>query len=82
MFHIALGFRLHSGWGVVVAVDGHHCVLERQRIQLVDKDIPGGRQPYHHARGIGTEKAERFLSEYAACCESSAQAELDRILFA
>ena len=82
MLHIALGFRMHSGWGVVVAVDEHHFVLERQRIQLVDEDIPGGRQPYHHARDIGTEKAERFLSEYAAYCESSAQAELDRILFA
>jgi hypothetical protein len=80
MLRAALGFRMHSGWGVVVAMDAHHSVLERQRIQLADDGIPGGRQPYHHARDLGIGKAERFLSEYAARCESSAKAELDRII--
>lgn len=71
---------MHSGWGAVVAVDECHSVLERQRIRVVDDDIPGGRQPYHHARDLGTEKAERFLSEYAARCKGSAEAELARII--
>src|SRR5579884_1025528 len=80
MLRVALGFRMHSGWGVVVALDDCHSVIDRQRIQLADDDIPGGRQPYHHARDIGIEKAERFLSDYAACCESSARADLDRMI--
>jgi len=73
---------MHSGWGVVVALDERHVVLERQRIQLVEDDIPGGRQPYHHARDIGMHKAESFLSEYTARCERSAKAEIERIISA
>jgi hypothetical protein len=79
MLRVALGFRMHSGWGVVVALDDCHSVIERQRIQVAENHIPGGRQPYHYARDLEVQKAERFLSEYAAHCETLAKAELDRI---
>lgn len=73
---------MHSGWGAVVALDEDRVVVERRRIDLVSDNAPGGRQPYHHARQIGIEKAEKFLSEYIALCQSAAQAELARIISA
>lgn len=73
---------MHSGWGAVVALDEDRVVVERRRIDLVRDNAPGGRQPYHHARQIGIEKAEKFLSEYIALCQSAAQAELTRIISA
>src|SRR5690348_4430734 len=82
MLRVALGFRMHSGWGVVVALDEYHSVLERQRIQVVDDDALGGRQPYHHARDLGIEKAERFLREYVSHCESFARGELECVISA
>ena len=82
MLGVALGFRMHSGWGVAVAVDEECVAVERRRIDLVSDNAPGGRQPYHHARELGIEKAERFLSEYLAVCETAARTELARIISA
>jgi|SRR6185437_2089369 len=82
MLRVALGFRMHSGWGVAVALDEQCVAVERRRIDLVRDNARGGRQPYHHARELGIEQAEKFLSEYVALCESAAQAELARIISA
>jgi hypothetical protein len=44
----ALGWRSHSGWAVLVAVDGTPTkpqVLARERVQLVDEPLP--RMAYH-----------------------------------
>lgn len=82
MLGVTLGFRMHSGWGVAVAVDEECVAVERRRIVLVSDNAPGGRQPYHHARELGIEKAERFLSEYLAVCETAARTELARIISA
>lgn len=71
--HVALGFRMHSGWGVMVAVDEQYSIVQRQRIELVNDGRSGGRQPYHHARDLGLERAERYLSEYIAFCQRSAR---------
>jgi hypothetical protein len=82
MLRVALGFRMHSGWGVAVALDEQCVAKERWRISLVSDNVPGGRQPYHYARELGIEKAERFLGEYIALCETAAPAELARIISA
>ena len=45
---VAVGFRCHSGWAVLVVVSGSArspVVLERRRVELVDEALP--RQPYH-----------------------------------
>src|ERR1019366_7900541 len=50
----ALGFRVHSGWAVVVAVSGpltSPTVTERWRIEFAAPEIPGSTQPYHAAEG-------------------------------
>ena len=55
MKRAALGFRIHSGWGVLVAVSGDANSLEimdRRRIVTADPSIPGAGQPYHHAASL------------------------------
>jgi hypothetical protein len=64
MNHVALGFRAHSGWAVVVAVAGssrESRVLHRGRIELVDHSVKGSVQPYHVARTMKLHDAEAFL---------------------
>jgi hypothetical protein len=54
---VAVGFRCHSGWAVLVLVSGSRSapvVLDRRRVELVDHSLP--RQPYHAV-------AERGLPE-------------------
>ena len=51
---VALGFRCHSGWAVLVAVRGSSAapvVLDRRRVQLVDDSLP--RMPYHGVAEYG-----------------------------
>jgi hypothetical protein len=67
----ALGFRVHSGWAVVVAVSGpltSPTVTERWRIEFAAPEIPGSKQPYHAAAQLGLKEAEQFLLR---CHESS-----------
>ena len=64
----ALGFRVHSGWAVVVAVAGAPAaptVVDRRRIELVDRDRPGSVQPYHTAAQLGPKQAEEFIEDCA-----------------
>ncbi len=59
---VALGFRAHSGWAVVVAVTGsldRPVVLDRRRIEIAGPSVPP--QPYHAAAEMEPEKAEEFL---------------------
>jgi hypothetical protein len=76
--HAAIGVQMHSGWGVLIAVSSADSLelLDRKRIVVVDPAMPGGKQPYHHARllldGQNLAVAERYLEEYAAACEQMA----------
>jgi hypothetical protein len=73
----ALGVRMHSGWGVLVAVSGDGASLElveRRRIVVADPTIRGARQPYHHAATLGLPESERYLANCAAVSEGLAVA--------
>jgi len=68
---VALGFRAHSGWAVVVAVAGSPTkpvVLERRRIVTADAAIPGSKQPYHAAEPLDLPKAYALIRR---CRDSS-----------
>jgi hypothetical protein len=68
----ALGVSMHSGWGVLVAVSGDASsleVLERRRIVTADPTIPGAKQPYHFAEGLGLLEAERYLAHCTGASE-------------
>jgi len=91
MQRAALGIRMHSGWGVLVAVscDANSVeVIDRRRIVTTDPKIPGANQPYHYAASLalresGLPESETYLGNCAAVSErlaSTAVAEVVREL--
>jgi hypothetical protein len=62
----ALGFRVHSGWAVVVAVSlgkSAPVVLERRRVHLVNTFTYTFRQPYHTAEKMPLAEAQQFIAQ-------------------
>jgi hypothetical protein len=60
-----LGFRVHSGWAVAVALCGpldSPIVIDRRRIQLVKTFTYTFRQPYHTAEKMPGQDAVKFIS--------------------
>lgn len=53
---------------MVAGSPGSPDVLRRRRIEIADRAIPGSKQPFHHAKELGIEKAQAYLDE---CAESS-----------
>ena len=72
----AFGIRMHSGWGVAVAIDDKNEIVDRRRIVIVDEDAPGGKMPFHHAENMALPSAEKFLAGYTAECDRQARHEL------
>ena len=77
---VALGFRMHSGWGVLVAVSRDEDsvqVVSRKRIIVMSSEVPGGHQPYHYAaellaQGEGLPACEKYIANCRTVCESMA----------
>jgi hypothetical protein len=65
MQRATIGIRVHSGWGAVVAVSGNELeVVERCRVEIINRSSAGVAQPYHFA-----EKRElAFAEEHIATC--------------
>src|ERR1700729_3854491 len=88
MKRAALGVRMHSGWGVLVAVSGDPSSLElihRRRIVITDPAIPGANQPYHHAAGLGASElglreSEKYLASCATVSERMAFAAIEDVV--
>src|SRR5277367_2634535 len=68
----AIGVRVHSGWGAVVAVSGRDAdgpeILERKHITIIDPTAAGSKQPFHFAESMSDQAAERHI---AACAKTS-----------
>jgi hypothetical protein len=65
----AIGIRVHSGWGALVAVSGKTEaveILERRRIEIIDPRVSGAAQPYHFAEKLEIREAERHIEKCAA----------------
>jgi hypothetical protein len=79
----ALGIRMHSGWGVLVAVAGDAATLEvlnRSRIVTIDPQIIRSSQPYHHAANLGLPESERYLANCAAISERLAFTAIEKVV--
>ena len=83
MKRAAFGVRMHSGWGVLVAVSGDANsveVLDRRRIVTADPKIRGANQPYHYAASLELPESERFLANCAAGSECLALAAVGEVV--
>jgi hypothetical protein len=60
---LVVGVADHNGWAVLVAaaaVDGEPAVVDRRRVELIEKGVPS--QPYHHETlGLPDSESERLL---------------------
>ncbi len=64
MKRAAIGVRMHSGWGALVAVSnstGTVEVIDRRRVAITTPGTPGANQPYHFAENLELPEAEKFL---------------------
>jgi hypothetical protein len=62
----AIGGRMHSGWGALVAGSdkaGTIEIIDRRRIVIASSGTPGGNQPYHFAKGLELPEAKKFLED-------------------
>ena len=69
--HAALGFRVHSGWAVLVVLAGPvetPTILDRRRIEIADVEMAGSKQPYHAAQQLNLREAANLI---AACVGAS-----------
>jgi hypothetical protein len=83
MKRAALGFHMHSGWGVLVAVSGDANsveLLDRRRIVVADPKIPGAIQPYHFAAQLEPPEQEKHLAHCAASSSRLAAAEIAEVV--
>jgi hypothetical protein len=69
MKRAALGFHMHSGWGVLVVVSQDSDsvkLLDRRRIVVADPEVRGAIQPYHFAAQLEPPEQEKHLAHCAA----------------
>ena len=67
----ALGFRVHSGWAVLIVLRGPvetPTILDRRRIEIADAEMSGSKQPYHAAQQLNLREATNLI---AACVRTS-----------
>jgi hypothetical protein len=65
----AIGIRVHSGWGALIAIAGNTGnldVIERRRIQIIDPQVAGTFQPYHFAKTLEIGPAKQHIVRSAA----------------
>lgn len=74
---IALGFKSHSGWAALVALDGSFTVIERRRIELVEpQNSSWAKQPYHAAETLATQAARQLVARGIEAARRMACAQL------
>jgi hypothetical protein len=81
----AIGIRVHSGWGALVAVaaqNGTQEILERRKIVIIDPAAKGVNQPYHYVEEMELAAAERHIAKCAVESRRLAQQELESVISA
>jgi hypothetical protein len=79
----AIGIRVHSGWGALVAVtckDAGIEVIDRRRVEIIDPRKPGVAQPFHFAEKLEISRAQEHVTRCAAASKSLALAALQEVV--
>jgi hypothetical protein len=80
---VVIGVKMHSGWGILVAVSGSIDsveIAERRRIVITDATLPRTNQPYHHAATLGLPEAERHLARCTTASERLSSAAISEAI--
>src|ERR1700677_2338123 len=80
---VVIGVKMHSGWGILVAVSGSLDsveIAERRRIVITDATLPRANQPYHHAATLGLPEAERHLARCTTVSERLSSAAISEAI--
>jgi hypothetical protein len=83
MKRAAIGVRMHSGWGALVAVSnsaGTVEVIDRRRVTITAPGTPGANQPYHFAENLELPEAEKFLGNCLAASKRLALAAVQDVV--
>ena len=83
MKRAAIGVRVHSGWGALVAVSGGtgaEEVIERRRVEITEPRMAGAIQPYHYAENMEIKRAEQHIAKCAAASANLALTAIRELL--
>jgi hypothetical protein len=79
----ALGISVHSGWGALVAIANESRefqLIDRWRLEIIEAQMPGAKQPYHFVEDFKLSAAERHLKNCAAISRRLASAAIREIV--
>jgi hypothetical protein len=83
MTFAALGISVHSGWGALVAMAseaGEFQLIDRWRLEIIEAEMPGAKQPYHFVEEFELRVAEKHLMTCAAISQRLASAAVREIV--
>ena len=75
MNEAGLGFRVKSGWAMVVLVSASSppVVIDRRRVELSDPAVPDSIQPFHAGLGLPKAAAAKAVARLVRCVERSSE---------
>src|SRR5713226_3024353 len=76
MNEAALGFRVKSGWAMVVLLSGAPSpprVIDRRRVELADPAVPDSAQPFHAGLDLPKAAGAKAVARLVRCVERSSQ---------
>jgi hypothetical protein len=79
----ALGISVHSGWGALVAIASEaneFQLIDRWRLEIIEAEMPGAKQPYHFVEEFELRAAEKHLNTCAAISQELATASIREIV--
>lgn len=83
MRRAAIGIRVHSGWGALVAVSYENAAIEmldRRQVSITGTTDAGARQPYHAARNLQLSEAETFIANAFEAAHKAAASGLRAVI--
>jgi hypothetical protein len=72
----ALGFRVKSGWAMVVLLSGASSppiVIDRRRVELADPAVPDSAQPFHAGLALPKADGAKIVARLVRCVERSSE---------
>jgi len=83
MNEAALGFRVKSGWAMVVLLSGASSpprVIDRRRVDLSDPAVPDSAQPFHAGLDLPKTAGAKAVARLVECVERSSERAIAKLI--